>query len=191
MPIETGQNSKNGRSKQHRTCVKCPDQPTFGLARFGLDGILFELPAPLACRTNIPFAPDLYRIETLFGPKLRFLILTEGQHNIIGKIRNIESGLIVKSCLLKITVIVQRCTGYPHFKQKHMRMACSAGRVWGSTCAFECKTPGTYLSHSEPIVCNGHLQWDGHVPECIKKDGKLFFFLFRVLHLFQHVFHFI
>lgn len=161
--------------EQQRTCVKCPRE-IVTTARPELDGILVELPAPLSCRTNLPFTSNLYRIETLFGPNLPF-ILPEGKHRIIGKIRNVESGLIVRSCQLRYTVIVRRCKGFPRIKSKHLKMSCTAGKLWGSKCAFKCKNDRLFLSHREPFVCNDDLQWQGHEPKCLDYDtfGKLIF----------------
>lgn len=102
--------------KSRRTCVKCPDEIT-AIARGGLDGILLEPPAPLSCHTNLPFSRNLYTIETLFGPELPF-VLPHGKHILIGKIRNVETGLYVRSCRLKYNVIVRRCHRFPHIKKK-------------------------------------------------------------------------
>lgn len=159
------QQSEMKHSRKRRTCVRCPRE-IIAVARDGLDGILVEPPAPLACKTNLPFTSKLFKIETLFGPELPF-VLPEGKHKIIGKIRNIETGLIVRSCLLRYNVIVRRCSHLPHVKSEHLKMSCTAGTIWGSKCAFQCKDHGTHLSHREPLVCNDNLEWQGHVPECI------------------------
>lgn len=151
--------------RKNRTCVKCPHE-IVAIAREGLDGILVEPPAPLSCKTNLPFTSNLYRIETLFGPDLPFL-LPEGKHRVIGKIRNIETGLIVRSCLLRYHVIVRRCKGYPLVKSKQLKMSCTAGTVLGSKCAFKCKNEQKDLSHRRPMVCNESLQWEGHEPKCL------------------------
>lgn len=161
--------------KKHRTCVKCPHE-IVTVAGAGLDGILVELPAPLSCRTNLPFTSNLYRIETLFGPDLPF-ILPEGKHRIIGKIRNVETGLIVRSCQLRYTIHVRRCKGFPRINNNHLRMSCTAGILWGSKCAFKCKDEHLFLSHRESIMCNDDLQWQGHEPNCVEYDtyGKGFY----------------
>lgn len=156
-----------------RTCVKCPREIA-ATANEGLDGILVELPAPLACRTNLPFTANLYRIETLFGTNSPF-ILPEGRHRIMGRIRNVESGLIVRTCQLRYTVAVRRCKGLPKLKSKQLRISCTAGALWGSKCAFKCRDERLFLSHRDPIVCNDDLQWQGHKPECVDYDtyGKI------------------
>lgn len=164
-------------SKKSRKCfLKCPEEIE-AVAREGLDGILVIPPAPRACRTDLPFHPDLYKIETLFGPDLPFL-LPEGKHKIIGRIRNIESGLVVKVCQLRYNVTVRRCTGFPQITSKHLRMSCTAGRIWGSKCAFKCKNRHAVLSHREPIICNENEEWIGTEPECIEDNSKNFFYLF-------------
>lgn len=155
---------------RHRTCVKCPGLIT-AIAREGLDGILMNPPAPLACKTSLPFADNLYKVETLFGPDLPF-VLPQGNHQMIGKIRNVETGLVVRSCLLKYNVIVSRCRGLPHIKNKNLRMSCTAGAIWGSKCAFECRNKAKHLSHREPLVCSEGLQWVGEEPECISDNGE-------------------
>lgn len=168
--------SGSQHAKKRQTCVRCPSE-IVAVARYGLDGILVQPPAPLACKTSLPFDLKLFQIETLFGPDLPF-VLPEGKHTIIGKIRNIETGLIVRSCLLKYNVIVRRCNRLPHVKNKHLKMACTAGTILGSKCAFQCRNNhGTHLSHNNPIVCNENLQWDGHEPECIN-DNFMFMKLF-------------
>lgn len=159
---------ENRQRKLHRVCVKCPDE-IVAIAREGLDGILVEPPAPLACKTNLPFSHDLYEIETLFGPELRF-VLPEGRHKFIAKVRNLETGLIVRSCLLKYRVIVRRCKELPRLKSRNLKMSCTAGTIWGSKCAFQCKNPATEVSHNEPMVCDETLNWVGHQPDCIRTE---------------------
>lgn len=163
--------------------MKCPRE-IISAARTELDGILVDLPAPLSCRTNLPFTSNLYRIETLFGPDALPFILPEGRHRIIGKIRNVETGLIVRSCQLRYTVIVRRCKGFPKIKNKQLKMSCTAGVLWGSKCAFKCRDDRFFLSHREPIVCNDDLEWHGHEPKCMDYDtygeGSSFQFIFLI-----------
>lgn len=145
---------------------------------FFYEGILVEPPAPLSCKTNLPFARNLYSIETLFGSDLSF-VLPEGQHSLTAKVRNVESGMIVRSCLLKYRVIVRRCPRFPRLKEKNIKMSCTAGTIWGSQCAFECKNDGEYLSHRDSIVCNEDLDWVGEIPHCISENGKILTFQSR------------
>lgn len=161
--------SKTG--KHRRQCVRCPGTIN-AIARKGFDGILVEMPAPLSCKTNLPFAHHLYQIETLFGPELSFG-LPHGQHSFIGKIRNVETGLVVRSCRLKYNVIVRRCERFPQLKRQNVRMLCTAQNIWGSECAFECKNETDTLSHHEPIVCDDNLKWIGEEPECIADIGNI------------------
>lgn len=161
-----------GHSKQHRaTCLKCPKEIT-AIAREGLDGILVDPPAPLSCKTNLPFSQNLYRTETLFSTEYSF-VLPHGKHTLIAKIRDLETGLIVHSCHLKYNVIVPRCQPL-HLRNKHLRIFCTAGTIWGSKCAFECKAEGTHISHNQPITCNENLEWTGHEPECIHNISENF-----------------
>ncbi|XP_055308825.1 uncharacterized protein LOC129572753 isoform X2 [Sitodiplosis mosellana] len=155
----------NDPNKHRRPCVRCPGEIT-AIARKGLDGILVEPPAPLSCKTNLPFARNLYSIETLFGSDLSF-VLPKGRHSLTAKVRNVESGLIVRSCHLKYHVIVRRCKGFPSLKKKNIKMSCTAGTIWGSQCAFECRKEGESLSHRDSIVCNEDLEWIGEVPHCV------------------------
>lgn len=163
--------------------MKCPRE-IVATARPELDGILVELPAPLSCRTNLPFTSNLYRIETLFAIDVPFL-LPEGRHRIIGKIRNVESGLIVRSCPLRYTVVVRRCKAFPRIKSKQLRMSCTAGLLWGSKCAFKCRDARLFLSHRNPFICNDDLQWQGHEPQCVDYDtyGEFCHFLWYFLTL--------
>lgn len=153
--------------------MKCPGEIT-AIARRGLDGILVELPAPLSCKTNLPFASNLYRLETLFGSDFPF-ILPEGGHSLMAKVRNVESGLIVRSCRLRYHVIVRRCQSYPVLKNKNMKISCTAGTIWGSQCAFECKNDNENPSHREAIVCNEDLEWIGDEPDCVADIGEEMF----------------
>lgn len=179
--------TENWLRKLRKECVKCPIEVE-AVAPRGYDGIFVEPPAALACRTSLPYSTDLFRIETLFGPELNF-VLPEGHHKFIGKIRNVENGRIVRSCLLKYHVHVRRCPNLPRYNGRKLKMSCSAGTIWGSKCAFECRTDGTHLSHNEPMICNADLQWDGSVPECRQDIGKLqlaFMFLsLRFLQIFS------
>lgn len=156
-------------ARKNRTCVKCPGA-IFRTAHAELDGILVDLPAPLSCKTNLPFTSNLYRIETLFGPDSLSFILPEGRHRIIGRIRNVESGLIVRSCHLRYNIAVRRCRGFPKIKNNQLKMSCTAGMLWGSKCAFNCRDERLFLSHRKPIVCNDDLHWHGHEPKCMDYD---------------------
>lgn len=192
-------NKKRDPNRPRRPCVRCPGEIT-AIARKGLDGILLSIfdkififfcdemhlffqtnrkyffkqvepPAPLSCKTNLPFARNLYRIETLFGSDFSF-VLPEGKHTLTAKVRNVESGLIVRSCLLKYHVIVRRCEEFPRLKNRNLKVSCTAGTVWGSQCAFECKKEGESLNHREPIVCNEDLEWFGDQPKCVSDIGN-------------------
>lgn len=145
-------------------CVRCPKIIT-AIAQEGLDGILVEPPSPRACRTNLPFAENLFKIETLFGSEMPF-VLPKGRHSFHAKIRNVETGLVVRSCVLKYHVIVKHCKGYPNLVNKNVTMSCTAGMIWGSKCAFGCKNENEYLTHREPMICNEKLQWSGTEPDC-------------------------
>lgn len=158
--------------KNYRACVKCPKEIIL-TAHQELDGVLVETPAPLSCKTNLPFSHNLFRIETLFGPDFGPFVLPRGRHSIVGKIRNVETGLVERSCLLKYNVIVPRCEGLPKVTNIKLKMVCTAHNVWGSKCAFSCKNHDEYVSHHEPLVCNEDLEWVGHEPHCVLNDiGK-------------------
>lgn len=152
-------------SKQRQPCVKCPREIT-AIAPEGFDGVYVDPPKPLSCKTNLPFARDLYQMETLFGPELPF-VLPPGRHSLFVKIRDLDAGLIVGSCHLKYHVIVRRCK-HPRLKHRKMSMFCTAGNVWGSKCAFQCKREHDILTHHESIVCNEDSQWTGQIPTCIR-----------------------
>lgn len=160
---------EKGISRKNRPCIKCPREIT-AYADEGLDGVLVEPPAPISCITNLPFAPNLYRTETLFGPDFQF-VLPQGRHSLIAKIRDIETGIIVGSCHLKYNVIVRRCE-FPRLKSRRVKMFCTAESVWGSKCAFECKRDYEFLTHHDSITCNNDLEWIGHEPECGRHHGK-------------------
>lgn len=164
-----------------------------------MDGILFEPPAPISCTTNLPFSRDLYQIETLFGSQYRF-VLPHGRHTLFGKIRNMESGLVEQTCPLKFNVVVRRCQRYIQ-KSPDMKMSCSSGTIWGSSCSFDCMNPNLELNHHEPMMCGDTLDWIGEEPECIQSMSNLtqFFFFLIMKHsqvssqftisLFFFVFH--
>lgn len=161
-------------SKQSRPCVKCPREIT-AIAPEGFDGVYVDPPKPLSCKTNLPFARDLYQMETLFGPELPF-VLPPGRHSLFVKIRDLDAGLIVGSCHLKYNVIVRRCKS-PRLKHRKMSMYCTAGNVWGSKCAFQCKRDNEILTHQESIICNDNSQWIGHIPTCVRDDNNNLNFL--------------
>lgn len=163
---------KARHSKRSRVCVRCPQLIT-AVANEGLDGILMVPPKARSCKTNLPFARKLFQIETLFGPEMSF-ILPQGRHRIQAKIRNVETGMIVHSCVLKYNVIVRRCDGFPNVKNKNLTVSCTAGNLWGSKCAFRCKNDDEYLSHRKPMVCNDKLEWAGNEPQCTPNHGNYF-----------------
>lgn len=155
--------------RNYRTCVKCPGQFT-AIARKGLDGVLFQPPAPLSCKNDqLPFAESLFRIETLFDAALPF-VLPRGNHSLVARILNVETGQFVRSCRLKYRVVVRRCKGFPKIDHDKLKMSCTAHTLWGSACAFECRNDDEYLSHQEPMICNDNLQWIGGAPDCIQND---------------------
>lgn len=162
-------NTLNRRNAQKQICVKCPGEVT-SIARQGLDGILVEPPAPVSCTTNLPFSRDLYQIETLFGSQFLF-VLPHGKHTLFAKIRNVETGMVEHTCPLKFNVIVRRCQRY-RLKNPNLKMFCSTGTIWGSSCAFECHDPDQQLSHHEPIVCSESLEWIGQEPTCQREICK-------------------
>lgn len=130
-------------------------------------------PSARSTRTNLPFSEKLFKIETLFGPEVPF-ILPKGRHSFHAKIRNVETGLVVRSCMLKYHVIVRHCKGYPNLKNKNLAMSCTAGMIWGSKCAFKCKNDDEHLTHRDPFFCSDDLVWVGQEPECKRKEyGEL------------------
>lgn len=158
---------------RNRACVKCPGE-IMAIAKQGLDGFIVEPPAPISCTTHLPFSRDLYQIETLFGNQFMF-VLPHGKHSIFGKIRNMETGLIEHTCSLKYNVLVKHCAHY-HLKNPHLKMKCSTGTIWGSSCSFECHNPNAQVSHQEPIVCSETSEWIGQEPTCLTEMeyGKKF-----------------
>lgn len=129
-----------------------------------------EPPAPISCTTNLPFSRDLYQIETLFGSQYQF-VLPHGRHTLFGKIRNMETGLIEQTCPLKFNVVVRRCQRYIQ-KGTDMKMICSSGTIWGSSCSFECTNPNLELNHQDPVICGDSLDWIGLEPECIPSMSR-------------------
>lgn len=160
---------ENTIARRNRPCIRCPREIT-EYAKEGFDGVLVDPPAPLSCKTNLPFSRDLYRTETLFGPQIKF-VLPQGRHSLIAKIRDVETGIIVGSCHLKYNIIVQRCK-FPRLKSRKLAMFCTAETVWGSKCAFECKRNNDYLTHHETIDCNEKLEWSGTQPRCVRELRK-------------------
>lgn len=92
---------------QNRKCVRCPKEISV-VAPQVLDGVYIVPPASLSCKTNLPFVINLYKMETLFGSELQF-VLPQGHHSFIAFIRDVENGLIVNTCHLKYNIIVRRC----------------------------------------------------------------------------------
>lgn len=115
-------------------------------------------------------------------------MLPQGRHGFIAKIRNVESGLIIRSCHLKYNVIVRHCHGLPQLKNKNVKLSCTAGKIWGSKCAFECKNVEENLSHYEPIVCNDDLEWEGQEPECVSDNGEIF--KMKILEFIEQILNF-
>lgn len=147
-------------------------------------------PKARSCKTNLPFARNLFQIETLFGPEMSF-VLPQGRHRIQAKIRNVETGLIVHTCVLKYNVIVRHCPDYPSIKHQNLAMSCTAGTLWGSKCAFRCKNNDEYLSHRDPINCNENLECIGNIPECSLGIGEFGVFLILILIFKMEIFQFI
>lgn len=180
---------KHSHAKDDTTCVKCPKEIT-AIARESLDGVMIIPPLPRSCRTNISFSEQLFKIETLFGPDIPF-VLPKGRHMLHAKIKDVETGLFVRSCLLKYHVIVRSCKGYPNVKNKNLTMSCTAANIWGSTCAFKCNNKDEHLTHRESIVCSENLEWIGTEPNCTSNivSGEFwptenifrFFFLYYVI----------
>lgn len=162
---------KPRHARTDRFCVRCP-KPIMAVARVGLDGVLVDPPPPRSCKTHLPFSEHLFKIETLFGPDIPF-VLPKGRHSLHAKIRNVETGLIIRSCVLKYNVIVPHCNGYPNLKNKNLTMSCTAATIWGSKCAFGCKNEGEYITHREPMVCSENLEWVGEEPDCTQEISKL------------------
>lgn len=151
-----------------KVCVKCPAEIR-SVARQGMDGVMVEPPAPVSCATNLPFSSDLYRIETLFGARFMF-VLPHGRHTLFAKIRNMRNGLVEATCPLRYDVVVKRC---PRYRQRNpnVRMICSAGPIWGSSCTFACRNTRAQLSHQEPVICNENSEWIGQEPNCMRMIG--------------------
>lgn len=170
-------------SKKGRVCLRCPQLIT-AVANEGLDGILLASPKVRSCKTNLPYSSKLYQIETLFGQEMS-IVLPQGRHKLQANIRNIETGLIVHSCILKYNVIVRRCKGYPNVKNKNLTLSCTAGTLWGSECVFSCKNKDEYLSHHEPMFCNENAEWVGKEPTCGPELGLFFFLIKSISHSFS------
>ncbi|XP_055308823.1 uncharacterized protein LOC129572752 [Sitodiplosis mosellana] len=167
IPQVTSALKKPRHARTNRFCVRCP-KPIQAVSREGLDGVLVQPPPPRSCKTHLPFSEHLFKIETLFGPDIPF-VLPKGRHSLHAKIRNVETGLVIRSCVLKYDVIVPHCNGYPNLKNKNLTMSCTAATVWGSKCAFGCKNEGEFLTHREPMVCSESLEWIGEEPNCTQE----------------------
>lgn len=137
------------------------------IAQKRLDGVLIEPPPALSCVTHQPYARSIFELQTLFGPKL-FFVLPQGTHSLIGKIINKKTGKEEMKCSLKYKVIVRKCTKYQLMNTHDLYIKCDLDNIWGSKCTFSCKDGGG-LSHESPVVCGDDLNWSGEEPFCLSK----------------------
>lgn len=137
------------------------------IAQKRLDGVLIEPPPALSCFTNQPIAKSVFEVQTLFGPKLYF-VLPQGTHSLIGKVINKKTGKEELRCSLKYKVIVRKCPKYQLTNAKDLHVKCDLDNIWGSKCVFSCKHGGD-LSHDGAIICGDDLNWTGEEPTCPSK----------------------
>ncbi|XP_058066969.1 uncharacterized protein LOC131216482 isoform X1 [Anopheles bellator] len=174
-----GAKGTSGHGKRHGTqqkftvidglCIKCPPERT-AIARKGLDGVLIEPPFLVTCRDR-PISKDLYELETLFGPKLNFVLPhSNGEpYSFLAKVISKHTGNTVQTCDLRYKVIVKQCRRYKP-KNRDLKVICSLGNIWGSRCTFHCRNGG-YLSRPNSFVeCSEDEVWEGDEPYCTFND---------------------
>lgn len=135
------------------------------IAERRLDGAVIRPPLAISCASKRQFSTKLYQIETLFNAK-SIIVLPEGYHSLMGRIRNVRTDRIVRTCLLKYEIIVRRCRQPYRVKNSHLHAICSHGTLWGSKCHFKCFNGGQ-VSHDDSVVCEDDSEWHGDEPECI------------------------
>lgn len=132
-----------------------------------------DTPQALSCHSNQPFARSVFDVETLFGPKL-FFVLPQGAHSFIGKIINKKTGKEEMKCSLRYKVIVRRCPKYQLKNSKDLQVKCDLDNIWGSQCEFSCKKHEGYLTHSSPVICGDDLNWSGEEPVCFSQCNSTY-----------------
>ncbi|XP_035787171.1 uncharacterized protein LOC118464152 isoform X2 [Anopheles albimanus] len=150
-------------------CIKCPPEKT-AIARKGLDGVLIEPPLLTTCRDR-PISKDLYELETLFGPKLNFVLphSNGAPYSFLAKVISKHTGAAVQTCEMRYTVVVKQCRRYKP-KNRDLKVICSLGNIWGSRCTFHCRNGG-YLSRPNSFVeCSEDEIWEGEEPYCTFND---------------------
>uniref|UniRef100_A0A2M4CRY3 Putative conserved plasma membrane protein n=1 Tax=Anopheles darlingi TaxID=43151 RepID=A0A2M4CRY3_ANODA len=150
-------------------CIKCPPEKT-AIARKGLDGVLIEPPLLTTCRDR-PISKDLYELETLFGPKLNFVLPHSNgvPFSFLAKVISKHTGAAVQTCEMRYTVVVKQCRRYKP-KNRDLKAICNLGNIWGSRCTFHCRNGG-YLSHPNSFVeCSEDEIWEGEEPYCTFND---------------------
>ncbi|XP_050098144.1 uncharacterized protein LOC126578995 isoform X2 [Anopheles aquasalis] len=150
-------------------CIKCPPEKT-AIARKGLDGVLIEPPLLTTCRDR-PISKDLYELETLFGPKLNFVLphSNGAPYSFLAKVISKHTGAAVQTCEMRYTVVVKQCRRYKP-KNRDLKVICNLGNIWGSRCTFHCRNGG-YLSRPNSFVeCSEDEIWEGEEPYCTFND---------------------
>ncbi|XP_053679703.1 uncharacterized protein LOC128730654 [Anopheles nili] len=150
-------------------CISCPPERT-AIARKGLDGVLIEPPCLSTCNGR-PISKDLYELETLFGPKMNFILPHSNgpPYSFLAKVVSKQTGNTVLTCDLRYRVVVKQCRRYKP-KNRDLKVSCSLENIWGSRCTFHCRSGG-YLSRPNSYVeCGEDELWEGEEPYCIFND---------------------
>uniref|UniRef100_A0A182HW60 Sushi domain-containing protein n=1 Tax=Anopheles arabiensis TaxID=7173 RepID=A0A182HW60_ANOAR len=150
-------------------CISCPPERT-AIARKGLDGVLIEPPCLSTCNGR-PISKELYELETLFGPRMNFILPHSNgpPYSFMAKVVSKQTGSTVLTCDLRYRVIVKQCKRYKP-KNRDLKVSCSLENIWGSRCTFHCRSGG-YLSRPNSYVeCGENELWEGEEPYCIFND---------------------
>uniref|UniRef100_A0A182P5E4 Sushi domain-containing protein n=1 Tax=Anopheles epiroticus TaxID=199890 RepID=A0A182P5E4_9DIPT len=150
-------------------CISCPPERT-AIARKGLDGVLIEPPCLSTCNGR-PISKELYELETLFGPRMNFILPHSygPPYSFMAKVVSKQTGSTVLTCDLRYRVIVKQCKRYKP-KNRDLKVSCSLENIWGSRCTFHCRNGG-YLSRPNSYVeCGENELWEGEEPYCIFND---------------------
>uniref|UniRef100_A0A182N250 Sushi domain-containing protein n=1 Tax=Anopheles dirus TaxID=7168 RepID=A0A182N250_9DIPT len=171
----TGGFRRNGSPAHLKTtnvgdlCISCPPERT-AIARKGLDGVLIEPPCLSTC-SGRPISKDLYELETLFGPKMNFVLPhSHGPpYSFMAKVVSKQTGNTILTCDLRYRVVVKQCKRYKP-KNRDLKVSCSLENIWGSRCTFHCRSGG-YLSRPNSFVeCGEDELWEGEEPYCMFND---------------------
>lgn len=156
-----------GPTIERRVCVKCPPELTV-VAQRRLDGVLIELPSPVACggpaSPQSHFVHATYEVQSLFGS--HHFVLPAGAHSFYGRIVNKNTGLDERLCHLKYKVIVRECVPYRP-RNRRVKAKCDLGSIWGSQCTLTCRNEARRYAGTM-VYCNDDLEWIGQEPNCGK-----------------------